>query len=76
MTAAERRAYLERQSKLREDLELTLQSLAVQRKDYLAKELARRGGDKGSLSARLVAAMQLQAHRHGLELGSCLSGAP
>ena len=71
MTAVERRAYFEHQVKLREDLELTIQSLAAQRRDYLAGELAKRGSDQGSLRARLLAAMQSQAKRHGLELGSC-----
>lgn len=71
LAVAERRAYLERQAKLREDLELTLQSLAAQRRDYLAKERAARGGDDRSLTARLAAAMRAQAQRQGLRLGSC-----
>jgi len=75
MTAEERRAFLQRQAKLREDLELTLKSLAEQRADYVAKELAKRGAAQSSLTARLFSAMQPQAKRHGLELGSCASAA-
>jgi hypothetical protein len=71
MTAAERRAYLERQAKLREDLELTLQSVAGEREDYIAKELAKRGDERSSLTARLFAAMKGQAARRGFELGAC-----
>jgi hypothetical protein len=73
MSAAERHAYLDQQARLREDLELTLQSLAAKRHDYLAKALATHGSDATSLTARIVAAMREQARHHGLELGTCTS---
>ena len=75
MTPAERRAHLERQAKLREDLELTLRSVAVERDKHIAAEEGKQGSAKGSLTARLFEAMRSQAARHGLQLGACASAA-
>jgi hypothetical protein len=66
-TAEQRRAHLERQQKLREDLELTIRRFADRRDDYLSAH----GADEGSLTRRLFAAMQPQAARRGFALRGC-----
>ena len=74
MSPTEQAAYLDQQAKLREDLELTLRARAAERQDYLATQQAKRGSNRTSLQTRLLAAMQAQAKRYGLELGACSPG--
>lgn len=66
-TPAQRRVHLERQDKLRQDLELTIRMFAGRRADYLAA----RGAKEGSLTKRLFTAMEPQAARRGFALRGC-----
>jgi hypothetical protein len=76
MTADERRAFLDQQARLREDLEWTIHSVAAERQTYLVKEQDKRGGGAESLTARLSTAIQPQAARHGFTLGPCAPAPP
>jgi Mg-chelatase subunit ChlD len=69
LSTEERRARLQRQAKVREDLELTIQMFAARRDDYLAEH----GAEERGLRSRLLAAMEPQAARRGFKFGGCAS---
>lgn len=66
MAPAEQKALIEETEKQRKELKQEIGELARQRADYLAKEVDKTGGAKGSLDDRIYGAVKEQARRKGL----------